>query len=71
MNGKRLSGAPLRATLLAFSIIGATLLMGCSGRKADAVAGATTVMSNPTHEEADLDSNVLVVLESSENGAGK
>ena len=65
----RLSGIPLWAMMLAFSAIGTTLLMGCSSRKADVVSGATTVMSNPTQVGAELDSNVIIILESSENGA--
>jgi flavodoxin len=50
-------------------VLSGTLLTGCSGRKADAVSGATIVMSNPEQNEADRESKVLIVLESSENGA--
>jgi flavodoxin len=59
----------LLVPLLASSVIGTTLIAGCSSRTPDVVSGATSVMSSPRHVEAEPDSNVIMILESSENGA--
>jgi flavodoxin len=59
----------LWALVVASSAIGTLLLVGCSSGKADVVSGATTVMSSPTQFDAEVDSNVVMILESSENGA--
>jgi flavodoxin len=71
MNKKRETGRLVQfgAMVLAFSALSTTLLMGCSSRKVDVVSGATTLMSNPTQVGAELDSKILIILESSENGA--
>ena len=56
MNRKGGAGSRVRvlwAPLLASSVIGTTLLVGCSGRKVDVVSGATTVMSTPTQADAE------------------
>jgi hypothetical protein len=65
----RPSGISPWAMMLAFLAISTALLMGCSIRKADAVSGATAVMSNPTQVGVEMDSSAIIILESSENGA--